>query len=110
MQPFIQIDGLRHVFPLDGGEGVAALDGIDLSIERGEYVAIVGSNGSGKTTLALHLNGLLLPTAGCVRIDGGVTSDADHVARFRLTDMATEPDRLEEVVREIGLGRAILEG
>jgi hypothetical protein len=37
-------------------------------------------------------------------------SDADHVARFRLRDMAAHPDRLEEVVREIGLGRAILEG
>jgi hypothetical protein len=37
-------------------------------------------------------------------------SDADHVARFRLRDLAAHPDRLEEVVREIGLGRAILEG
>ena len=37
-------------------------------------------------------------------------SDADHVARFRVRDLAANPDRLEEVVREIGLGRAILEG
>ena len=37
-------------------------------------------------------------------------SDEDHVARFRLRDMAANPDRLEEVVRGIGLGRAILEG
>jgi hypothetical protein len=37
-------------------------------------------------------------------------SDIDHVARFRLRDLAARPDRLDEVVREIGLGRSILEG
>jgi len=72
---FIKIEGLEHSYPLDGGGRIAALRGIDLAIERGEWVAIVGANGSGKTTLARHMNGLLLPTAGRVWVDGLLTSE-----------------------------------
>src|SRR5437763_631701 len=49
---------------------VAALQGITLRIEPGEFVAIAGRNGSGKTTLARHMNALLLPTSGTVTVDG----------------------------------------
>ncbi len=49
---------------------VAALKGIDLYINRGEFTAIIGRNGSGKSTLARHFNGLLLPTTGDVLVDG----------------------------------------
>ena len=47
-----------------------ALDGIDLTIADGEFVAIIGANGSGKSTLAKNLNGLLLPETGQVLVDG----------------------------------------
>jgi energy-coupling factor transporter ATP-binding protein EcfA2 len=62
----IEVRGLRHVY----GTGNVALDAVDLRIRRGEFVALVGRNGSGKTTLAKHLNGLLAPTAGEVRVHG----------------------------------------
>jgi energy-coupling factor transport system ATP-binding protein len=62
----IEVRGLRHVYDT----GHVALDGVDLRIRRGELVALVGRNGSGKTTLAKHLNGLLAPTAGEVRVHG----------------------------------------
>ena len=51
-------------------DGPPVLDGIDLPIAPGEFVAIIGQNGSGKTTLAKHLVGLLHPTAGAVMLDG----------------------------------------
>jgi len=63
---FIEIKGLSHCFP-DGTQGI---DGIDLSIEKGEFVVIAGKNGSGKTTLLRHLNGLLSPSSGEVLLDG----------------------------------------
>jgi len=62
-----------------------ALDGIDLEISRGEFVALVGGNGSGKSTLARLLNGLLLPTRGEVLIEGLSTSDHDNLNVIRET-------------------------
>jgi energy-coupling factor transport system ATP-binding protein len=60
----IQISDLHFTYPT----GVQALQGISLTIESGEQVGIVGQNGAGKTTLVKHLNGLLQPTSGSVRI------------------------------------------
>jgi energy-coupling factor transport system ATP-binding protein len=87
----LELDRLVHVYT-EGG--VRALDGIDLRIGPGERVALVGQNGSGKTTLARHLNGLLRPTSGSVRIDG---IDA---GRFTVAQLASrvglafqDPDR-----------------
>ncbi len=62
----IELAGLVHVYP----DGTRALDGVDLAVGPGETLAIIGQNGSGKSTLVRHLNGLLRPTAGAVRIDG----------------------------------------
>lgn len=62
----IELAGLVHVYP----DGTRALDGVGLTIGPGETLAIIGQNGSGKSTLVRHLNGLLRPTAGVVRIDG----------------------------------------
>jgi energy-coupling factor transport system ATP-binding protein len=82
-QPYIRVEGLEYRYPLDDGRQVAALRGIDLAVERGEFVAVVGPNGSGKSTLAQHLNALLLPTAGQVRVDGLPTSDPRHTWAIR---------------------------
>ena len=81
--PLIEIRDLRHVYNAGTPQEVVALDGISLSIERGEFIAIVGGNGSGKSTLAKHLNALLLPTAGVVRVDGLDTRDRAAVWDIR---------------------------
>ena len=60
-----------------------ALDGVTLDIERGSFVAVVGSNGSGKSTLAKHLNALLLPTSGEVTVCGMSTADPDNTWEIR---------------------------
>lgn len=67
----IDIRGLHYTYP----SGVAALRAVSLHIAAGERVAIVGQNGSGKTTLARHLNGLLRPAQGVVRIGDWSTAD-----------------------------------
>jgi energy-coupling factor transport system ATP-binding protein len=81
--PFIRAERLEHAFPLEGRGQVVALQGVDLIVERGEFVALIGPNGSGKSTLARHFNGLLLPTAGRVWIDGLLTSDPRHLWQVR---------------------------
>ena len=68
--PQIAIERLGYTYP----DGTAALRGVDLSIQPGEFVVLAGPNGSGKTTLAKHLNGLLKPTAGRVLIAGQDTA------------------------------------
>jgi len=63
--PRLVLEGVSHTYP----GGVRALDAVDLPIELGERLALIGQNGSGKTTLARHLNGLLRPTSGRVLHD-----------------------------------------
>jgi energy-coupling factor transport system ATP-binding protein len=74
---------LEHVYPVEGGGQVAALQGVDLAVERGEFIALIGPNGSGKSTLARHLNGLLLPTVGQVRVGGLLTSEHRNLWAIR---------------------------
>ena len=62
----LEIENLSHRF----ADGTHGLKNINLTIEEGTFVVIAGQNGSGKTTLLRHLNGLLLPTAGTVRLEG----------------------------------------
>ena len=83
MPPFIQVQGLEHAYALENGQQVHALRGVDLALEQGEFVAIIGPNGSGKSTLARHFNGLLLPTAGQVWVDGMLTTDPGCLAAIR---------------------------
>jgi energy-coupling factor transporter ATP-binding protein EcfA2 len=66
-------------------ESSPVLRGIDLSIHRGEAIALIGQNGSGKTTLAKHMNGLLHPTRGRVRITG---QDTQHTAAGEFASIA----------------------
>lgn len=70
-------------FSYDGA--ARALDGIDLSIKDGEFFCILGGNGSGKSTFAKHLNALLQPDAGTVRINGMDASDPELVYDIRST-------------------------
>ena len=69
-----------------------ALDGIDLTIGDGEFVAIIGANGSGKSTLAKNLNGLLLPTAGRVLVDGIDTTADVWTIRTKVGMVFQNPD------------------
>jgi len=73
--PLIEVRNLHHTYVLGNGQSVPALRGVSFTVERGEYVAVVGANGSGKTTLALHLNGILTPNEGSVIVDGIDTAD-----------------------------------
>lgn len=71
-EPLIKTKDLRFRYP---GTEQIVLDGIDLEINKGEFIAFVGQNGAGKTTLVKHFNGLLLPTDGSVQIDGKDTKE-----------------------------------
>lgn len=66
MGPVIKTQCLSHIYE----DGTEALKGIDIQIEKGQRVAIMGANGSGKSTFFLHLNGVLKPTEGSVEICG----------------------------------------
>ncbi len=65
----LQTEGLKKYYGA-GDTQVKALDGVDLAVERGEFVAIVGTSGSGKSTLLHMLGGLDRPTSGKVTVDG----------------------------------------
>lgn len=65
-EPIIKVEGLWHTYP----GGVEAVKNVNLEINRGDFLAIIGQNGSGKTTLIKHFNGLLKPTKGTVYVDG----------------------------------------
>lgn len=60
-----------------------AVDGVDLDIQAGEFVAVLGHNGSGKSTFAKHINALLLPTEGTIWIDGIDTSKESELWKVR---------------------------
>jgi biotin transport system ATP-binding protein/energy-coupling factor transport system ATP-binding protein len=76
----IKIENLVHRYD---GRDAPALEGINLEIKEGEYVAIIGPVGCGKTTLIKHLNALLVPTEGNVWVDGMNTRDARVVGEIR---------------------------
>ena len=61
------------------------LDGVSLSVHRGEFLAVLGHNGSGKSTLAKHFNAILLPREGRVLVDGMETTDEDRLYDIRQT-------------------------
>jgi energy-coupling factor transporter ATPase len=81
----ITIEHLHHTYDLDRPRPVLALRDVNLHIDRGEYVVLIGRNGSGKSTLAKHLNALLLPTRGDVWIEQMNTKDPQHLATIRHT-------------------------
>ena len=91
-------------------EGITrAVDGVNLDIKEGDFVAVLGHNGSGKSTLAKHLNALLYPTEGTVFVDGKDVKDAENVWDVRQTAgmVFQNPDNqiIGQVVEEdVGFG------
>ena len=83
MTGLIQIEDLHYRPESLISDQPDILRGIDLTIEEGAFIAVVGKNGSGKTTLIKHINGLFLPTQGRVMIDGIDTRQPEHRARLQ---------------------------
>lgn len=81
--PFIDIKDLSHIYTDTENNEVLALDKVNLAIRPGEFVAVIGTNGSGKSTLARHLNALLLPSEGTVKIQGMDTLDETKLWEIR---------------------------
>lgn len=67
---YVEIDAVSVTYPSRTGQPIHALHGVSLTLERGDFLAVVGPSGCGKSTLLKLLAGLLLPTSGTVRIDG----------------------------------------
>jgi energy-coupling factor transport system ATP-binding protein len=78
----IETKALSFIYTGEEGERIV-LDNIDLTIERGSFVAIIGHNGSGKSTLAKHFNAVLLPSGGKVYVDGIDTADEARLFDIR---------------------------
>lgn len=83
MQNIIEINNLTFQYDGDSPNSSAAVEGINLQIEKGSFTVILGHNGSGKSTLAKLLNGLLLPTEGSVSVDGLLTTDEKNIFEIR---------------------------
>ena len=81
----IQTQDLRFSYTTEEGVAPIILDGVNLNVEEGSFVAVLGHNGSGKSTLAKHLNAILLPTGGKVYVDGIDTADEDKLLDIRRT-------------------------
>jgi energy-coupling factor transport system ATP-binding protein len=92
--PLITVRDLYHTYRPGTPDAIPALLGVDLDIAPGECLAIIGGNGSGKSTLAKHLNALLLPVSGEVRVDGIDTRDPEGawLVRQRVGMVFEHPD------------------
>lgn len=82
MSSIISIKNLHYTYP---GDELESLCGVDLEIEKGSFVAVLGHNGSGKSTLAKHLNAILTPTEGEVLVNGMDTNNEDKLIDIRRT-------------------------
>ena len=85
MSTIIKTEDLRFSYAVTEGLAPIVLDGVDLEIEAGSFVAVLGHNGSGKSTLAKHMNAILLPTGGKVWVGGMDTADEARLLGIRRT-------------------------
>jgi NitT/TauT family transport system ATP-binding protein len=98
-QPLLVAERIRHAYPRGRGE-LLALDGVDLTVAEGEFVAIVGPSGCGKSTLLRVLGGLLMPTAGDVHLNG-------HLMQLPAFSAEAGPGRPPQR-RQVGTGVAFV--
>ena len=84
MEKIISVEHLAFAYPgMEGQASVPVFEDLSLTIERGSFVAILGTNGCGKSTLAKHFNSILLPSGGKVYVGGIDTSDPDRIMAVR---------------------------
>ena len=84
MSEIIKVEHLAYTYPgVDDTPGVAVFEDMNLTVEEGTFVAVLGSNGCGKSTLAKHFNSILLPSGGKVYVCGLDTSDEDKIMAVR---------------------------
>ena len=84
MEDIITVENLAYAYPdLDGQKGTRVFENLNLTIESGSFVAILGTNGCGKSTLAKHFNSILLPSGGKVYVNGIDTSDLNRIMAVR---------------------------
>jgi len=107
----LEISGLAFAYP----DGNQALFGVDLTVARGERVAVLGPNGAGKTTLVMHLNGILHGGVGTVRVAGMAINVEDKTAlleiRRRVGIVFQDPDDqlfMPTVAQDVAFGPANL--
>ena len=110
MEPILQVQNLTHTYSAGTPFEHIALDNVSFSVNRGEFIGIIGHTGSGKSTLMQHLNGLLKPTSGTVLLDGkDIWSDKKltREARFRVGLVFQYPEYQlfeETVYKDISFG------
>ncbi len=84
MRDIISVEHLAYTYPgMDDTPGVPVFEDMNLNIQEGSFVAILGTNGCGKSTLAKHFNSILLPTGGKVYVCGIDTSNEDRIMTVR---------------------------
>ena len=110
MAPILEVKNLHHVYSAGTPFEHVALEDVSFSVERGEFIGIIGHTGSGKSTLMQHMNGLLKPTAGSVALDGkDIWSDKKltRQSRFRVGLVFQYPEYQlfeETVYKDIAFG------
>ena len=110
MAPILEVRNLTHTYSAGTPFEHKAIDNMNFSVERGEFVGIIGHTGSGKSTLMQHLNGLLKPTSGTVLLDGeDIHKDKKFTrqARFRVGLVFQYPEYQlfeETVYKDIAFG------
>lgn len=110
MEPIIEIKNLTHIYSPNTPFEQKALDNINLTIYKGEYLGIIGRTGSGKSTLIQHLNGLTRPTSGEVLFEGQdiwSSKELTHSIRFQVGLVFQYPEYQlfeETVYKDIAFG------
>ena len=110
MAPILQVENLHHVYSAGTPFEHVALKDVSFSVERGEFIGIIGHTGSGKSTLMQHLNGLLKPTSGKILLDGkDIWTDkvTTRQSRFRVGLVFQYPEYQlfeETVYKDIAFG------
>ena len=116
MSEIIKTENLQYAYPTEDGQlSVPVLKGVNLSIRRGEFVAVLGHNGSGKSTLAGCFNAIRLPTGGVCYVDMMDTRDENQLVAtvveedvaFALENMGVPPaeirKRVDDALRAVGM-------